>query len=130
MRLTLSCQNPLGAARGRYKVVQVFFTLCEVEKAQRSQIDRLTLCMVFREKLLKKYSLNTIYKSLVDDLKVLETGIQIYFPIPRTVKCGVLCYAADNLEVGFKIAHSFTKIQSVLLAMINQLVSQLLASKA
>ena len=110
--------------------MQVFFTLCEVEKAQRSQIDRLTLCMVFREKLLKKYSLNTIYKSLVDDLKVLETGIQIYFPIPRTVKCGVLCYAADNLEVGFKIAHSFTKIQSVLLAMINQLVSQLLASKA
>ena len=90
----------MGAARGRYKIVQVFFTLCEVEKAQRSQIDRLSLCMVFREKLLKKYSLKYIYKTLVNDLKLLEEGIVISFPMLRTVKCGIICYAADNLEVG------------------------------
>merc|ERR1712096_528117 len=38
-------KNPLGAAKGRYKIVQVFFTLSEIDKAQRSQIDRLMLVM-------------------------------------------------------------------------------------
>ena len=38
-------KNPLGAAKGRYKVIQVFYTLGEVDKAQRSQIDRITLGM-------------------------------------------------------------------------------------
>ena len=54
--------------------------------------------MVFREKLLKKYSLQTIYKPLVDDLKRLELGVVINLPMTRRIKCGVICYAADNLE--------------------------------
>ena len=91
-------KNPLGAARGCYKIVQVFYTLGEVDKSQRSQIDRLQLVMVFREKLLKKYSLSTIYSKLVSDLKRLEDGITLHYPTSRVVKCGVLCYAADNLE--------------------------------
>ena len=69
-------KNPLGAAaRGVYKILQVFYTLCEVDKSQRSQIDRLQLVMVFREKLLKKYSLKNIYKNLVNNLKELEEGV-------------------------------------------------------
>ena len=56
-------KNPLGAARGVYKIVQVFYTLCEVDKSQRSQIDHLQLVMVFREKLLKNYSLKNILKT-------------------------------------------------------------------
>ena len=95
----VSLKNPLGAARGRYKIVQVFYTLCEIDKAQRSQIDRLQLIMVFGEKLLKKYSYEHIYKHWLDDLRRLESGIEINFPIARTIKCGVLCYSADNLEV-------------------------------
>ena len=91
-------QNPLGAARGRYKITQVFFTLGEIDKAQRSKIDRLTLVMVFREKLLKTYSYETIFKVLVEDLQKLELGIEVKFPTTRTVKCGILCYSADNLE--------------------------------
>ena len=91
-------KNPLGAARGVYKIVQVFYTLADIPKAQRSQVDRLQLVMVFREKLLQKHSLQTIYKRLVADLKSLETGIIISFPMTRRVKAGVLCYAADNLE--------------------------------
>ena len=91
-------KNPLGAARGTYKVVQVYFTLGEIEKSQRSQIDRLQLVMVFRDKLLKKYSYEDIYRPLVDDLAKLERGIQIHHPYQRTIQCGLLCYAADNLE--------------------------------
>ena len=49
--------NPLGAARGTYKIVQIFYTLCDIDKSQRAKIDRLQLAMIFREKLLKKHSL-------------------------------------------------------------------------
>ena len=92
-------KNPLGAAKGSYKVVQVYYTLAEVEKSQRSQIDRLQLVMVFREKLLKRYSLKTILKPLIQDLESLETdGVEVSVPDIRTVKCGLLCYIADNLE--------------------------------
>ena len=91
-------KNPLGAARGCYKIVQVFMTLCEIDKAQRSQIDRVQLVSVFREKLLQKYSLKKLFKPIVDDLLKLEKGIKVNLPLTRTVKCGLLCYSADNLE--------------------------------
>ena len=91
-------KNPLGAARGTYKIVQVFYTICEIEKPQRSRIDRLQLLMVFREKLLKKYSLKTIYRMFINDLKKLEDGVVIQFPMTRRVKLGIACYSADNLE--------------------------------
>ena len=90
-------KNPLGAARGRYKVTQVFFTMGEIEKSQRSQIDRLQLVM---EKLLKTYSLEVIYNVLVNDLKRLEVGVKMnVMSVGRDIKCGVICYSADNLEV-------------------------------
>ena len=91
-------KNPLGAARGTYKVVQVFFTLVNIPKNQRSQVDRLQLGMIFKEKLLKKYSFEVIYKHLVKDLVKLERGILINIPEPKVVKFGLLLYAADNLE--------------------------------
>ena len=50
-------KNPLGAARGVYKIVQVFYTPADIPESQRSQVDRLQWVMVFREKLLQKHSL-------------------------------------------------------------------------
>ena len=91
-------KNPLGAARGRYKIIQVFYTLAAIDKGQRSKIDRIQLLMVFRESLLKKYSMKKIFKPLIDDLKKLEKGIQVDVPVSRIVRCGLLCYSADNLE--------------------------------
>jgi hypothetical protein len=88
----------LGAARGCYKIVQVFFTLSDIKKSQRAQVDRLTLVMVFREKLLKKYPLSTIFKPLVDDLRKLELGVIVKLPMTRKAKCGIMCYVSDNLE--------------------------------
>lgn len=54
--------------------------------------------MVVKEKLLKKYGYQVIYKPLIDDLKKLEKGIWINYPERRFVKCGVLLHAGDNLE--------------------------------
>ena len=70
----------------------------EVAKSQRSKIDRIQLVAVFKEKLVKQYGLKRIYKQLVEDLKLLEEGITINYPIQKKVKCGLLIHPADNLE--------------------------------
>ena len=90
--------NPLSASRGKHKIVQVFFCLAETPKAQRSQIDRLQLALIVKEKTLKKYGYDKVYKTFLEDLKKLETGIQVEKPVSRLVKCGLLLHAADNLE--------------------------------
>ena len=56
------------------------------------------LVAVFKEKLVKQYGLEMIYKQLVEDLKILEAGVAVQYPIQRTVKCGLLIHPADNLE--------------------------------
>lgn len=94
----LEIVNPLGAAKGKHKVVNVFWTLGDIPKEQRSQIDRMMLALIVKEKYLKKYGYSVIYKVLLDDLKKLEAGILIDKPVPRLVKCGILLHAGDNLE--------------------------------
>ena len=32
------------------------------------------------------------------DLKVLEAGVTVTFPVHRVIKCGLLIHPADNLE--------------------------------
>ena len=92
--------NPLGAGRLKHKVVQVFWCLLDIPKQHRSQVDKLQLGLVFKEKLLKKYSLQQVFSRFVADLKILESiGIEVEKPVRRTIKAGILAYAADNLEV-------------------------------
>ena len=83
-------------------MVQIFWTLGDIPKYQRSQIDRLQLAMIVKEKLLKKllkkYGYSVIYKPLIDDLKKLEAGILVESPVPKMVKCGILLHDGDNLE--------------------------------
>ena len=93
-------KNPLGASKGTYKIVFIYYTLCEITKSQRSKIDRIQLTMAFKEKLLKTYSLKTILKPLIDDLKALELGVEVKNPT-GTLKAGVACYISDNLEAAF-----------------------------
>ena len=103
--------NPLGAAKGRHKICQVFYTICQIPKSQRSQIDRIQLCLVVKEKLLKKYGYQVIFKDLLQDLKDLEVGITVVYPTERVVQMGLLAYSADNLE-----AHSLGNNKSKLLS--------------
>ena len=90
--------NPLGAGRGKHKVIQIFFSLSEIAKHQRSKIDRIQLVSVFKESLIKKFGFKKIYQKLVDDLKVLEAGVTVNYPVQRLVKSGLLIHPADNLE--------------------------------
>ena len=90
--------NPLGAAKGRHKICQVFYTISQIPKNQRSQIDRIQLCLVVKENLVKKYGYKVIFKDLLQDLKDLEIGITVNKPTERLVQMGLLAYSADNLE--------------------------------
>ena len=91
--------NPLASGKGKHKIVQLFWTLGEIPRFQRSTIDRLQLGLVFKEKLLKKFSHAQIFKCLIEDLVLLESeGVDINEPVPRTVKAGLLLYSGDNLE--------------------------------
>ena len=91
--------NPLGSGKGKHKIVQLFWSVSEIPKFQRSAIDRLQLGMIFKEKFLKKYSHAKIFKSLVEDLLVLESeGFEVKEPVEMRMKAGVLLYSADNLE--------------------------------
>ena len=90
--------NPLSAGRGRHKVIQIFFTLAEIPQYYRSKIDNTHLVAVFKEKLVKKYGYNKIYEKIVKDLLILENGIQLSYPVTRTVKAGLLMHPCDNLE--------------------------------
>ena len=91
--------NPLASGKGKHKIVQLFWTLGEIPRFQRSTIDRLQLGLVFKEKLLKKFSHAQIFKCLLEDLVLLESeGVDIKEPFPRKVKAGLLLYSGDNLE--------------------------------
>ena len=73
--------NPLGAAKGRQKIHQLFWTLGEIPRKQRSQVDRLQLGVIVREALLKKHGCDMIYANLMKDLKKLEGGIIVNKPV-------------------------------------------------
>ena len=90
--------NPLGWAKGRHKIIQVFYSIAQIPRSQRSQIDRMQLALVCKEKLIKKYGCGVIFSKLVHDLKVLEGGITVNFPVRRQVQLGLLAYSSDNLE--------------------------------
>ena len=91
--------NPIGFARGRNKIVCVYFTLLEIPKYQRSSVKRLQLCAVYKEKLTKKYNYDEILKCLRDDLVDMENGMLIQKPVARSIKVGLALYSGDNLEV-------------------------------
>ena len=101
----MELSNPLGWAKGRHKIIQVFYSIAQIPRSQRSQIDRMQLVLVCKEKLIKKYGCGVIFSKLVHDLKVLEGGIMVNFPVRRQVQLGLLAYSSDNLE-----AHTLGKL--------------------
>ena len=113
--------SPLGAGKGRQKLLQVFWSLAEIPKHLRSKVDVIQLAIVVKESLVKKYGYSIIYKQLIEDMCKLEEGIDVEFPFRRKVKIGFPLHLGDNLEChsvgGFRTCFSsghicrFCKIQ-------------------
>jgi len=89
--------NPLGASKGKHKALNVYFSLVDIPKVHRSKIQNIFLVLTALEHELKENKKNYahFFKPLVDDLKKLEAGVQIG---GKTIKMGLICYSADNLE--------------------------------
>ena len=90
--------NPLGAAKGKHKITQIFYSLLQIPREQRSQVDRMQLVMIYKDKMVKKHGLKKLLKPLISDLKDLEAGIFVDYPVRRMAQLGVLAYSGDNLE--------------------------------
>ena len=60
--------------------------------------------MIFREKILKKYSYAMIYKKMVDDLLKLESGITVNLEEPSTIN------SAYNLK--YRLENSFYRLNT------------------
>lgn len=90
----LELDNPLGAAKGKYKIVNVYLSLVDIPKRIRSKKENIFLVLTVKDKDLQENYVN-VFKPLVEDLKKLESGVNIG---EKTIKLGVLCYCADNLE--------------------------------
>jgi hypothetical protein len=90
--------NPLGASKGTHKALNVYFSLVDIPKALRSKTENIFLVLTALEKDLKENkeeNYTRFFKPLVEDLKKLESGVQIG---GKTIKMGLICYSADNLE--------------------------------
>jgi hypothetical protein len=86
--------NPLGASRGKHKIVNVYFSLAELPKSIRSKTENRFLVLSAKNIHLKSYR-QEIYKPLLEDLKKLEAGVIVD---GKLVKAGLLCHLGDNLE--------------------------------
>ena len=90
--------NPLSYAKGTQKLVCCYWSCVDVPIHLRS-ISNVQTCLVFKEKLLKKYQPSQIFHCLLEDLESLERdGVTVEKPCEKVIKAGLLAYVADNLE--------------------------------
>ena len=95
----IEVSNPLGQAKGRHKIVQLCWVVLDLPTRYRSQIDTINVGVIVREKLLKKYGYQRIYRPLIDDLEHLEkVGVVVSYPFVRNVKATMVAHLGDNLE--------------------------------
>jgi hypothetical protein len=88
--------NPLGARKGVHKIVNIYFTLLEINKSLRARTENFFLALMVKDADLKDNRLQ-VYSRLIADLKHLEThGIQLQNG--TVVKAGVVAHLGDNLE--------------------------------
>jgi hypothetical protein len=89
--------NPLGSARGKHKLLAVYYMLGNMLPAVRSGVDQMQLVLLCKEKDYREFGAGVIFRPLLEDLKVLETaGVDLGSDFG--VKRGTLaCILGDNL---------------------------------
>ena len=90
--------SPLAAGKGRNKILQMFWTIGDLPKQFRSKVDQIQVCIIVKDQILKKYGYGKIYQPLIDELKVLESGIIVDLPVCRKIKVCFPLHLGDNLE--------------------------------
>ena len=91
--------SPLGAGKGRHKIIQLFWSIIDIPKKHRSRIDTIHLGIIVKESLVKKYGYRRIYAPLINDIKILEKeGVLVQRPFERRIRVSFPIHIGDNLE--------------------------------
>lgn len=69
--------NPLGSAKKKHKILSVYYTLGNFYPWNRSKTDNMQLVILCKQKNFDYFGHKSVFKRLVDDLKLLEKGISI-----------------------------------------------------
>lgn len=92
--------QPLGAAKSKYKIAAIYYTLGNIPRPQRFKLENMQLALLCLESNIKKFGIENILKKLVDDLIKIEIeGIDIKFNSSeiRNIKGSLVFIIADNL---------------------------------
>lgn len=87
--------NPLGSARSKYKVVGIYMTVANMYPWHRFKVDDIKLVALCYESQIKRYGFDSIFNTIVSDLKRLENeGIKVSGSI---IKGTLIAFVGDNL---------------------------------
>ncbi|KAF7641351.1 hypothetical protein LDENG_00283860, partial [Lucifuga dentata] len=87
--------NPLGSAKKKHKILEVYFTLANFDPFYRSSIENLQLLLLCREVDFKYFGHDKVFSKMLLDINELEmNGLVIS---GHVVKATVFCIAGDNL---------------------------------
>lgn len=88
--------NVLGAAKGKDKLVGVYYTLGNFLPSNRSKVDPIQLIILSKEKHLKQCSLEKFFQPLVSELTELyEEGFDLGYP--DKIRGSLVAILGDNL---------------------------------
>lgn len=69
--------NPLGSARGKFKMLAVYFTLGNLPAYLRTVVDPQQLVLLCHDKDFKHFGCRKLFERLISDLQDLEDGITV-----------------------------------------------------
>jgi len=70
--------NPLGSSKIKHKILAFYYTLVNIKKEIRTKVENLQLLILCKSTDIKEFSKEIVLKSLIEDLKDLESrGIEI-----------------------------------------------------
>ncbi|XP_064483298.1 uncharacterized protein LOC135396201 [Ornithodoros turicata] len=97
----LEIVNPLGAARGKYKIVCVYFSVLNLHPKYRSELQYIHLILLARNLHVQKYGMDELLKPMIEDLNEIEkSGIFVNLGnMLRRVKVKGFCFCGDNLSL-------------------------------
>ncbi|XP_064480460.1 uncharacterized protein LOC135393978 [Ornithodoros turicata] len=119
--------NPLGAKRGKHKLLCVYVTLLNIHTKYRSKVRSMHLLVLAKYTCVQKYGLSEILKPLMKDLVELESkGISVVIrDAMQQVQVRAFAFCGDNLSLnrlgGFTCCFSKGKVCRFCLAYKNNL---------
>ncbi|XP_064461573.1 uncharacterized protein LOC135371450 [Ornithodoros turicata] len=88
--------DPLGAKRGKHKLMVVYYSVLNVPPELRSRLQHMHLALIVKDKLVEQYGLRRILQPLLEDVRQLETEGIVVNSVKYTGS--VLCVTGDNLS--------------------------------